>query len=125
MSMEIKFRAWDKEYKCDVLVDALLLHRLKREVILRDDIHGVFKRKIADVELRQYTGLKDKNGVEIYERDIVKLLELNEVGKIERLDAAYVFKFDDTCYRYLHQMLHLTIEVIGNIYENKELLDGK
>ena len=76
--------------------------------------------------LMQYTGLKDKNGIEIYEGDIIKY-DFNELNyRIEFLNAEFIAR------RFYENIENLyptefdygkECEVIGNIYENKELLN--
>ena len=74
----------------------------------------------------QFTGLKDKNGVEIYEGDIVNHNGIG-VGYIDYSDkhAAYKIVFKGTTRKWLIDMIEReirSIEVIGNIYEHSELL---
>lgn len=65
----------------------------------------------------QFTGLHDKNGKEIYEGDIVKRDLDGDVGMVE-IDSG-VFTMSGDCQLPLFQE---TVEIIGNIYENPELL---
>jgi uncharacterized phage protein (TIGR01671 family) len=109
MTREIKFRAWDKKF-----------HYMSEEITLEGEVY--FEE---DNILMQFTGLKDKNGKEIYEGDIIKDKD-KKVYKVE-WDYNYagfapfceqIFSAPDT---YSEWNLG-EIEIIGNIYENKELL---
>ena len=80
-----------------------------------------------DIELMQYTGLKDKNGVEIYEGEIIKAKGYPAIEVIYnkddcsfRMKVQYIGWFDLLILSH-NKTPHL--EVIGNIYENKELLN--
>ena len=115
--MEIKVRAWDKENKKMLNPDAIWL---KHQEI---SIEGCFYK---DVILMLSTGLTDKNGKEIYEADIVKYLKA--LGIVEfRTDFGC---WDVTplppsnCYFCMWEENWSKIEVIGNIWENPNLLKG-
>ena len=94
------------------------------------ETEDLFFRDFEEVELMQYTGLKDKNGKEVYEGDIVKIIELEGYG--EYCDQVkYTGKIEYCVSEFRIQPLNLKlsdesiveIEVIGNIYENKNLLE--
>ena len=84
-------------------------------------IDGVFFSK-EEIELMQYTGLKDKNGKEIYEGDIIKSYYYIDTpnGEQERYHQKEI-KFDEISCEYNINAFE-NLEVIGNIYENPELL---
>jgi uncharacterized phage protein (TIGR01671 family) len=107
---DLKFRFWDKEEDrywderwCPMCGSSLYN--------TRDD------NFIAE----QYTGLKDKNGTEIYEGDII--LTQHNNYPVEWDDTEAMFKAE-TGMAYLSVYSWGRYEVIGNIHENKELLDG-
>ncbi|NCC70620.1 hypothetical protein EOM09_03485 [bacterium] len=71
----------------------------------------------------QYTGLKDKNEKEIYDGDIVKTETVEGIGRIIYRDdfASFVVDFESGCW----DSMEVIMEIIGNIYENPELLERK
>ena len=125
---EIKFRVWVKDRKEIfevILIDYVtkkvtyLLERIGHLLNIRHD-------KFNDVELMQYTGLKDKNGKEIYEGDIVKLRANHGIGVVKYSDewGAFVVGYIKPRQLAVLGMNYYKedIEILGNIYENPELI---
>ena len=75
-------------------------------------------------ELMQYTGLKDKNGVEIYEGDVVKNSGYPELCVVEFFEGQCIGRYRPDSYIGLgfYACERNAIEVIGNIHQNQELL---
>jgi uncharacterized phage protein (TIGR01671 family) len=126
-----RFRAWDKEFKEMVRVDALLL---EEEVIKATYKNGnVVKEDMKHYDLMQSTGFTDKNGKEIFEGDIIAI----EVEDVETPINAKVFQnrkigilmfhvFEDNEDVPMVELLEddsVAFAIIGNIYENPELLE--
>lgn len=75
----------------------------------------------------QYTGLTDKNGKKIFEGDIVNIIRAEENGRVEwrKNDAAFEVVGDCLEASFLENLYGHDVEVIGNIYDNPELLKGE
>lgn len=121
---EIKFRAWEKHERGGgrLIVNAPNL--------MLDASHGIpywqfgFEepKPMNDTILMQFTGHKDKNGKEIYEGDIVTGREDSFEIYWENNDIGFRARIANESFAW---MLSSDCEVIGNIYENPELVDNK
>lgn len=92
-------------------------------------LYAVMWYRVIPETLSQYTGLKDKNGKEIYEGDIILIKDNTEKLIVKWYDGAFVLvnKYDEHFEGYvaLYRYMPIEIEVIGNIYDNPELLRGE
>lgn len=125
---ETKFRVWDKKEKRMKYVLQLEWHTDHSGKLIAIHTYplGIYmnnhpnSKRIDDLILIQYTGLKDKNGKEIHEGDIV-----------ENQYDDYVIKFIDGEFAMISKLRRLPMinvnksKIIGNIYENLELLGNK
>lgn len=121
-----KFRAWLKEEKEMISVDSMEWY--SGEFLgIGDRI--TFWKDADEIEIMQSTGLKDKNDVEIFEGDIVTASEYEFIGvgvvRYEDSLASFVVEFIDKELIEKPQFIcqFRELEVIGNVHENKELLE--
>lgn len=73
----------------------------------------------------QYTGLTDKNGTKVFEGDIVDILTENEeIGVVNYEDGGFLVDADGFCVDFHANINGKDVEVIGNIHDNPELVEG-
>ena len=125
---EIKFRAWNTE------TNKMIINLKEMGVFALQSTYSIDEFLVIPTNekypLMQYTGLLDKQGVEIYEGDIVKYkyISREHIAEIKYNKEKLGFDFADNkvnlSYAYNFRQIN-NIEVIGNIYENTELLENK
>jgi uncharacterized phage protein (TIGR01671 family) len=126
---EIKFRAWRKNNNDMLHFNLVGVSRCHSDIFEKGKfvcglggglhIHDALEKKYP---IMQYTGVKDKNGKEIYEGDILRSKSDWEdrphyIGPV--IHSEGIFMVDDKCGTFLKKDW---VEVLGNIYENPELL---
>ena len=115
---QIKFRAWDGTKMIEV--NSLEYISANKSLTGEEGYNVNYHLGIPTEYLMQYTGLKDKNGKEIYEKDILYNEYKNAVVKFSKILSAWVGDNGETEYQMLGAGC---FEVIGNIYQNPELLE--
>jgi len=161
MNRPLKFRAWDKKSKKIRQVKSIAFDNYGISSLGDNNVNVVnmwgincieqkqiiVHRDIKDVELMQDTGLKDKNGIEIYEGDIVKtycgekgkivygpfwdseILDFDEdyytdIDKEERTSYGFHVEHKNGSGCNLDNRTDKWITIVGNVYENKDLLEA-
>lgn len=116
---EIKFRAWNGKEMVDPFIP-------RNEDWLGPDVNELIDtlQHEWNYKLMQYTGLKDKNGKKIYKGDILQINDEEHEGNAKIVCVEYKRGgfVDSYFHRYIGDIKTYKIEIIGNKYENPELL---
>lgn len=145
MTREIKFRAWSNRDRC--WIEAFSIHKTglfsecinahieEPQHIAIADAHWQDLSIQDDIMLMQFTGLYDKNGKEIYEEDVIEYTFADTTLAIKKVNLPIIFTGGAFAIEllnnepvYLRESITLSnrsangIEVIGNIYQNPELI---
>lgn len=133
---EIKFRIYNHKTKSWIhgpheksCLDGINL--FGETILLGHLLDGVSIEDLNEIEALQYTGLEDKNGKEIFEGDLLKISDADRPNYFK--DYCHVWYSDSGCFNvsFNHMysetscelyMVHYTYEVIGNVYDNPDLL---
>ena len=128
---DIKFRIWDgakNEWLASSNKDALPYYGFA----LVGEVMTVQSPPVWSLDegnvIEQYTGLKDKNGTEIYDGDIIKVEGDAEIYRVEWIYSGFGLepRYNSPLYPILGNVkLRKKIEVIGNVHENPELVEEK
>lgn len=136
MDREIKFRAFGQKAQTKIMFDVKKLDFVAKIIVVADLETNPCYLKMDEAILMQYTGKDDKNGKEIYEGDVIKYHHGEDIGIVkfgkfishDRYDCGETemlgYYVQD---RYGRQdtLAEVVCEIIGNIYENPELLEQK
>lgn len=126
--MKPRFRAWlKKKQEMDNEIDHISW--------LEDELYCIgdgitYMVSAKDLVLMQSTGLKDKNGKEIFEGDILDYKGRKALVRWHGSYASFIYRFVDelqkrnTEWKLLY-LAYMKCEIIGNVYENPELLEDK
>ena len=132
---EIRFRAWDKEEK--KMLQPFSIEKLINGFNTEgnwseyedDELMSINYEGSNGYTLMQYTGLKDKNGEEIYEGDILKVdwgpMIHDDIIKMNHFDQPFVMEWRFYAWFPFDKTLPMPkdIEILGNVWENPELLE--
>lgn len=121
---EIKFRAWIKKAKEMVPVTEILFDFNRKNIFRCTPRFGFDNTEDSYAVLMQFTGLFDKNGKEIYEGDVVSAWStgVKTIGEVKQRNDGMWFIYPPLWHFNPNSKGRDDVEIIGNIYENPELL---
>jgi hypothetical protein len=137
--MTPRYRTWIKTEKRMFFSDDILAIDYENEEIVTQQVYfenglpddrDIYCYKTDEIELMQSTGLVDKNGKEIFEGDILDYKGRKALVRWHGSYASFIYRFVDelqkrkTEWKPLY-LAYMKCEIIGNIYENPELLEDK
>lgn len=127
---EVKFRAWNTRNKEMMYLDDYDYLDLNGKQFVTYEVWG-----FGYNELMQYTGLKDKDGKEVYEGDVVSLLFDGIKHRVMKHRVEYITQmgawslmpllFHTEMQKQFTTPSYVEFEILGNIYENPELMEGR
>ena len=124
---EIKFRAWHKGKK--IIGNVLGIDILHKEIFFSNENVDCYEHvDFKNIELMQYTGLKDKNNKEIYEGDILSDGNVKNLYKVIFKNGRFITEYNGDFEEYSFDLIDVvaqSCEVVGNIYENPELTEDE
>lgn len=125
MQNKFRYRVFDNDDK--KMHDVIFLNYENNSVEWYNDKNKKRAAFIEEIPTVQCTGLKDKNGKLIYEKDIIKCSYCNEaaIGVVEwdSESMQFVLKVKEDFYSFIPKTILNKIEILGSIYENPELLE--
>ena len=136
--MTPRYRTWIKTEKRMFFSDDILAIDYENEEIVTQQVYfenglpddrDIYCYKTDEIELMQSTGLKDKNGKEIFEGDILDYKGRKALVRWHGSYESFIYRFVDelqkrnTEWKPLY-LAYMKCEIIGNIYENPELLEN-
>ena len=124
---EIKFRVWAIKRKRMIDRESVFLNDGNYYEEYRDFEEG---RPLKNIVVMQYTGLDDKNGLGIYEKDIVKIRVddgfdyIDGIGFVDWYEKKSEYAIFSKGEPWIPLSIKGEIEVVGNIFQNNDLLEG-
>lgn len=140
MNRQLKFRVWDgKKMLLPEYSDVTVFLINPEGHLMRYNEGGEDIRYLPEWDIMQFTGLKDKNGKDIYEGDILSIMLRKKYGHaidgvrrvVGAVEFGCVYVIDDTLNafdafnvagRSIRYLMGNELEVVGNIFENKDLI---